>query len=134
MNRTTTTPTVNLDAPAPITAKGDSIWETTHGSVLVDKAEIVYEGEKAEVKPGSWRYEEYHAKGYVTRQHISLEVSGPKLLPFWYTDSGAEADVAVVFKAGLLALTGASDLSLSWSEQGLQGDGSWNFDVNLFWK
>lgn len=130
---TTTYPTVKLETPAAVTAQGDSIWEKTEGTVQVDRATVNYQGEKTAIKPGSFRYAEFHKQGYKFRQHISLDVDGPALLPFWYTDS-AETQVEAVFKAQLLAAMGADDLKLGWSEHGMQGDGSWNFDVNLFWK
>jgi len=137
MNTTTTTtakPEVKFETPVAIAAKGDSIWEKTEGTVQVDRATVSYQGKREIINPGGFRYAEFSAKGYKVRQHISVDVDGPALLPFWYTDSGVEEAVAAAFKAELLALLGADDLSLSWSEQGMQGDASWNFDVNLFWK
>jgi len=135
MNTTTLEkPTVKLETPVAIAAQGDSIWQKTEGMVLVDRAVMGYMGEKTAIKPDGFRYADYQRQGYKFRQHTSVDVDGPALLPFWYTDSGVETIVAIMFKAQLLAETGADDLSLSWSEQGMQGDASWNFDVTLFWK
>ena len=117
-----------------ITGKGDSTWQNSTGTTLITRFEVPYRGQRQAVTADGFKGPERVAKGYKFVQHVSVNVLGPKPLPFWYTDTGAVEQVRAAFTRELLKQLGADDLTMTWSEQGMQGNGFWNFDVNLFWK
>jgi len=120
-----------------IKAKGDSIWtDTRGGQVLVNDFKITYidHQDAIPVMVQSNRYRKWTKAGFTSHQFVSMDVTGPTPLPFWYTDSGAEEQVLEVFKEKLKKQFKCHNVELSWSEQGMQGKDYWNFDVNLLWK
>ena len=117
-----------------IKARGDSIWiDTRGGQVLVNDFKITYKADKEPISSNSF-YQKWVKAGFTHKRFVSMNVTGPTPLPFWYTDSGAEKQVLEVFKEKLKKQFKCHNVELSWSEQGMQGKDYWNFDINLFWK
>lgn len=115
-----------------VKCKGDSLWgKTTKGSLTPDTGEISY----INWKPGK----------VSERLFVSLSLFGNGFVLAHYTDSGIPAGLlkSRLFRAQVRAETEAmlkragvenpvpAKMSLDWSEQGLQPEGGWNFDVTF---
>ena len=116
--------------PVSVKCKGDSLWgKPPKVALKPTEGEISY----TSWKPG--RIEE--------RLFISLSLYGENFHPGHYTDSGIPKGLmkSAAFKSQVwrevvaqLSRVGVDEpvpkaMSLDWSEQGLQPEGGWNFDV-----
>lgn len=88
-----------------IKGKGNSLWGKSDGLYVVTHME--FESEDGDI----------------------INVYGENLEWFHYTDTGIEKAVQKIFAPLIEKHTGKEVAFIGWSEQGMQQDGCWNFDV-----
>ena len=101
---------------ATVSANGTSLWRETKAKFDIDSFELLG-------KPTPTEKKFYHA---------SISAYGKNLPWDVYTDQGIEKEIINHIRKFMLK-KGWNVRAVSWSEQGLQQDGAWNFDVKV-WK
>ena len=61
-----------------------------------------------------------------------LQLFGPSTKWYQYTDTGIEKQVKASFLKRISKITGRRIKNICWSEQGLQPDYGWDFDVIFY--
>jgi|SRR6185503_7204304 len=99
---------------AKLTGNNTSLWGNTKGKeFLVNEFGISYSTLQEDI------------------YFLSLDAYGPNLDWQAYTDRKIEKDIQTA-AAKYLKSKKFKLKTLSWSEQGMQNDGKWNFDVKAF--
>jgi hypothetical protein len=92
-----------------VNGKGDSLWGKSSGEFVLNRMEDDYRDGKI----------------------ASVAVFGPNTNWTQYTDTRIEKEVLQKLRPLLEEMFGHTIEELTWSEQGLQPDKGWNFDVTL---
>jgi hypothetical protein len=99
-----------------VTGKGNSFWGKSKGEFEVNKFSVIYSAPRSG---------EDQTKG---SHFLSVNVFGTNIDWFQYTDTQIEKEIKPII-AEYLKENGWELITCSWSEQGLQPDKGWNFDV-----
>ena len=86
-----------------IRGNGSSLWGDSKGTYIVTSFECVGD--------------------------LNVNVFGENTHWTQYTDRGIEKQITTLLKADVEAKIGRKIKKLSWSEQGMQPDNGWNFDI-----